>query len=254
MARTHSINLASQGTALKALFTGYLVVVAVGYMMALVQIQLTHGLADGEYGLSVDDIVYSYYGNRSSSLLENKLHGSMKPMATDEEREQIIAWIRSGATEESFEETGVEEIFDEKCVVCHSEETGMPIPDYTFFENIKERALVDEGASISSLARVSHIHLFGISFIFMFVGLIFSLATGVPKALKVTVIAMPYVFLLVDIASWWLTKMNPNFAWLVIIAGGSMALSFAIMWIVSMYEMWILPHRGGDERDGLLDE
>jgi hypothetical protein len=254
MARTHSINLASQGTALKALFTGYLVVVAVGYMMALVQIQLTHGLADGEYGLSVDDIVYSYYGNRSSSLLENKLHGSMKPMATDEEREQIIAWIRSGATEESFEETGVEEIFDEKCVVCHNEETGMPIPDYTFFENIKERALVDEGASISSLARVSHIHLFGISFIFMFVGLIFSLATGVPKALKVTVIAMPYVFLLVDIASWWLTKMNPNFAWLVIIAGGSMALSFATMWIVSMYEMWILPHRGGDERDGLLDE
>ncbi len=254
MATTHRINLAGQGTSLKALFSGYLVVVAVGYLMALVQIQLTHGLADGEYGLSVDDIVYSYYGNRSSSLLENKLHGSMKAMATDEERGQIIAWIHSGASEDSFEESGVEEIFDEKCVVCHSEETGMPIPDYTFFENIKERALVDEGASFSSLARVSHIHLFGISFIFMFVGLIFSLATGVPKALKVTVISMPYVFLLVDIAAWWLTKLNPNFAWLVIIAGGTMAFSFATMWTVSMYEMWILPRRGEDTRDGLLDE
>ena len=37
----HSINLSSQGTALKSLFTGYLVVVAVGYLMALVQIQFT---------------------------------------------------------------------------------------------------------------------------------------------------------------------------------------------------------------------
>lgn len=254
MATNHSINLASQGTSLKALFSGYLIVVAVGYLMALVQIQLTHGLADGEYGLSIDDIVYSYYGNRASSLLENKLHGSMKPMATDEEREQIISWIHAGASEESYEEDGIEDIFDAKCIGCHTEESGMPIPDYTFFENIKERALVDEGASFSALARVSHIHLFGIAFIFMFVGLIFSLATGVPKKLKVTVISMPYVFLLVDIAAWWLTKLNPNFAWFVIIAGGAMAFSFATMWIVSMYEMWILPIRGGDTKDGLLDE
>ncbi|KAJ0335372.1 hypothetical protein COL154_014422, partial [Colletotrichum chrysophilum] len=120
--------------------------------------------------------------------------------------------------------------------------------------NIADRAKTDTGASFSSLARVSHIHLFGIAFIFMFVGLIFSLAAGVPKALKSTVIIMPYVFLLVDITSWWLTKLNPNFAWFVIIAGVAMALSFAFMWFVSMYEMWILPRKGEDNRDALLDE
>jgi hypothetical protein len=250
----HRINLASQGTSLKALFSGYLMVVAVGYLMALVQIQLTHGLADGEYGLSVDDIVYSYYGNRSSSLLENKLEGSMKPMASDTERAQIITWIHRGADEDEYETAGIEQIFEAKCIPCHNADSGMPIPDYTEFENIKERALVDTGASFSSLARVSHIHLFGIAFIFMFVGLIFSLTTGVPKALKVITISTPYVFLLVDISSWWLTKLNPNFAWLVILAGGAMALSFAFMWLVSMYEMWILPRRHMDDRDGLLDE
>lgn len=254
MALSHNLNLASQGTSLKALFTGYLMVVAVGYLMALVQIQLTHGLADGEYGLSVDDIVYSYYGNRSGSLLENKLHGSMKPMATDEERARIITWVHQGANEETFESSGVKTIFETRCIACHNADSGMPIPDYTQFENIKERAVVDTGASFQSLARVSHIHLFGIAFIFMFVGLIFSLAAGVPKVLKVTAIITPYVFLLVDISSWWLTKINPNFAWLVIIAGGAMALSFAFMWLVSMYEMWILPHRHRDQRDALLDE
>lgn len=254
MASLPGLNLSSQGTSLKALFTGYLVVVAVGYLMALVQIQLTHGLADGEYGLSVDDIVYSYYGNRSNSLLENKLHGSMKPMATDDEREQIIAWIHDGASEEAYQDQGIQQIFENKCIACHNAEAGETVPDYSDFQNIKERALVDTGASFTSLARVSHIHLFGIAFIFMFVGLIFALATGVPKGLKAVVIAMPYAFLLIDIASWWLTKLNPNFAWLVIIGGSAMALSFAFMWIVSMYEMWILPRRGGDHRNGLLDE
>ncbi|EEF78449.1 hypothetical protein [Methylophaga thiooxydans] len=254
MALSHKLNLSSQGTSLKALFSGYLIVVAVGYLMALVQIQLTHGLADGEYGLSVDDIVYSYYGNRSNSLLENKLHGSMKPMASDEERADIITWIQQGASEEAYESNGIKQIFESRCIACHNADSGMPIPDYTEFQNIKDRALVDTGASFSSLARVSHIHLFGIAFIFMFVGLIFSLASGVPKPLKVLAISTPYAFLLIDIASWWLTKMNPNFAWLVIIAGGSMALSFAFMWVVSMYEMWILPRFGEDTRDALLDE
>lgn len=254
MASLPALNLSSQGTSLKALFTGYLVVVAIGYLMALVQIQLTHGLADGEYGLSVDDIVYSYYGNRSNSLLENKLHGSMKPMATDDERERIIAWVHEGASKEAYQNQGIQQIFEDKCITCHNAAAGDSIPDYSDFQNIKDRALVDTGASFTSLARVSHIHLFGIAFIFMFVGLIFALATGVPKALKVVVIAMPYVFLLIDIASWWLTKLNPNFAWLTIIGGGAMALSFAFMWIVSIYEMWILPRRGGDSRNGLLDE
>ena len=250
----HSINLSSQGTALKSLFTGYLVVVAVGYLMAIVQIQFTHGMADGELGLSKDDIVYSYYGKRSGSTLESKLNGSMKMKAPEADRLKIINWVRKGADEKSFNDTGIRKIFDNSCVACHSPPSGLPVPDFTKFENIAHVSETDTGASFSSLARVSHIHLFGIAFIFMFVGLIFSLASGIPKTLKSTVIVMPYIFLLIDIASWWLTKLNPHFAWLVIIGGGTMGLSFAFMWIVSMYEMWIMPRIREDDRDALLDE
>ena len=38
----------------------------VGILMSLAQILLTHGMADGEIGVSVDDVVYSYHGNRNS--------------------------------------------------------------------------------------------------------------------------------------------------------------------------------------------
>ncbi len=254
MAEVHKINLCSQGIALKALFTGYLVVVAIGYLMAIVQIQFTHGMADGELGLSIDDIVYSYYGKRSGSVLEAKLNGSMKVMAPEADRLKIINWVHKGADEKSFNETGIRKIIDSNCISCHSASSGMTIPDWTKFENIAKVAETDTGASFSSLARVSHIHLFGIAFIFMFVGLIFSLAAGVPRYLKAAVIVTPYIFLILDITSWWLTKLNPNFAWLVIIGGSAMALSFAFMWTVSMYEMWIRPRKGTDKRDALLDE
>ncbi len=254
MTRSRNINLSNQSTALKSLFTGYLVVVAIGYMMALVQIQFTHGMADGKLGLSTDDIVYSYYGKRSGSVIESKLNGSMKAMAPEEERLKIINWVRKGANEKQFHSQGIRQIVDNRCIVCHSKTSGMPLPDFTQFNNISHVAETDTGASFSSLARVSHIHLFGIAFIFMFVGLIFSLATGVPKGLKAIVIVMPYIFLIIDIASWWLTKLNPHFAWLVIIGGGSMALSFAFMWVVSMYEMWIMPRIREDNRNPLLDE
>ena len=130
----------------------------------------------------------------------------------------------------------------------------MTIPDFTKFENFAKRAETDPGASFSNLVRISHIHLFGIAFIFMFVGMIFSLAAGVPPLLKAGAIVMPYIFLFVDIASWWLTKLNPGFAWLTIIGGGMMALSFAFMWTVSMYEMWIMPWNKADPRDALMDE
>lgn len=226
-------------------------VIAIGYGMAMIQILFTHGMADGRFGLSIEDIVYSYYGNRSGSMLESKLNGSMKMNAPDEERFKIIQWVRDGANEKKFE-AEIKPIFEERCVACHNADAG-GLPDFTKFENIKTRAVSDQGATFASLTRVSHIHLFGIAFIFMFVGGIFSLSTGVPIKLKCMAILMPYLFLLLDIASWWLTKLNPHFALLVVIGGGGLAMAFVFMWVVSMYEMWVLPRKlpFPDRRDAL---
>ncbi|AMK77479.1 MULTISPECIES: hypothetical protein [Methylomonas] len=236
MAREFS-SLKQMDTPVKVLFTGYLTTVAVGYLMALIQILFTHGMADGKFGLSIDDIVYSYYGNRSGTVLETKLNGSMKENASEQERFAIIQWVRDGADKDDFVDNGIEKIIQERCVMCHNKDA--PVPDLSDFKVLKELTKEDEGATFSSLTRVSHIHLFGISFIFMFVGLIFSFSETSTIKYKCIAIGMPYVFLLVDILSWWLTKLDPIFAWLVIVAGGGMAVSFAFMWTVSVAEMWL---------------
>lgn len=235
MARDFS-SLKQLDTPVKVLFTGYLTTVAVGYLMALIQILFTHGMADGKFGLSIDDIVYSYYGNRSGTVLETQLNGAMKENASEQERFLIIQWVRDGADKDEYVDNGVEAVIQQRCVMCHNKEAS--IPNLADFKVVKELAQEDKGATFSSLTRVSHIHLFGISFIFMFVGLIFSFAETSTIKYKCIAIGMPYVFLLVDILSWWLTKLDPMFAWLVILAGAGMAVSFFFMWTVSVSEMW----------------
>ena len=239
MTKDLKITLSELDTPVKILFTGYLTTVAIGYLFALIQILFTHGMADGKFGLSIDDIVYSYYGNRSGTVLEKKLNGSMKDKATEQENFTLMQWIRDGAEEKEFTNLKPQKIIEAKCQMCHNEGAS-GIPDFTKFENIKELAKQDEGATFSSLTRVSHIHLFGISFIFMFVGLIFSFSTTASSKYKSIAIGMPYAFLIIDILSWWLTKLSPMFASLIILAGAGMGASFAFMWIVSMKEMWFI--------------
>jgi len=231
-------HLKDHDTPIKVLFTGYLCTVGIGYIFALIQILFTHGMADGKFGLSVDDIVYSYYGNRSGTVLETKLNGSMKDNAPDQERFDIMEWVRDGADPDEYKSSGVEKIIQTRCVMCHNE-AASGIPNFNDFEKLKALTTQDEGATFASLTRVSHIHLFGISFIFMFVGIIFSFVETTPTKYKCIAVGMPYVFLIADILSWWLTKIHPMFAWLVIFAGMGMGISFAYMWVTSILEMWL---------------
>lgn len=234
-------NLPSIGLSLKVLFSGYLCVIGFGMAMSGLQILLTHGMADGSLGLSLDDIVYSYYGNRGGSLLEAKLQGTMKDKASFEDRATIVKWVQSGSPREDWD-AEIHAIYATNCVKCHGTIPGLP--DFTTYEKVKPTADIDEGATVSALTRVSHIHLFGIAFIFFFMGLIFSLAVKTPRIVKVLVIGFPFLFIIIDICSWWLTKWYPGFALLTIIGGIGYYLSAAYMILGSLYQMWILPRSG----------
>jgi len=233
------LNLPSLSLPLRTLFTGYLLVTGLGLLMAGVQILLTHGMADGKLGVSVDDIVYSYYGDRGSSRLEAKLNGSMKDKASVEVRTQIIQWVQQGSPEDRWEPE-LKHLFKDNCTQCHGNIPGLP--DFNKFESVKVLAEVDKGASVDSLTRVSHIHLFGIAFIFFFVGLIFSLAVGINQWIKAIIIFIPFLFLILDVFSWWLVKWYPNFAILTIIGGIGYSMASGFMLLTSLYQMWIMPY------------
>ena len=60
-----------------------------------------------------------------------------------------------------------------------------------------------------------------------------------PLWLKWMLIAAPFVGVTIDVLGWYATKVFPPFAWGVLIAGVINGVSFAAMWAISMYQMWI---------------
>ncbi len=231
----------------KALFSAYLLTIGTGYLIAVLYLFLIDVEPHQKMGMDIlQGTIHKYYGRRGDTRLEGVLKGSMGVHLTSSEKEQIFKWVESGAPAEDF--SRVKPVFDRNCVKCHSPASGLNIVPLTSYAEVKAVTNVDLGESIKTLARVSHFHLFGISFIFMFAGLIFSLSS-VRKYSKLVIVLVPFVAIWLDIGSWWFTKYKPVFAYTVIAGGALMGLSLAVQIFYSLYEMWLkkspLPLREG---------
>lgn len=241
----------------RLLYTLFIGLISVGYAFAMFMIFITIAPVDGEPGLSVKDIDIKYRGSSSNTRLEQALAGIMKHNRTEAEFKTIVSWIRDGGSEARFA-SEIRPIFAERCVVCHNPDSSMGIPDLTEYELVMPLVSgVDTGESVGALVRVSHIHLFGLGLVFYLLGRIFIL-TEMPVWLKRTIVVTPFASIAVDIGSWWLTKYAHAFAYVVMIGGGLMGLSFAFQALFSLYQMWFLKDRferryersGGHERRG----
>ncbi len=220
----------------RTLFTGALLVIGLGYMFALIYVYTSDAGKDGKPGLSVDDLVISYSGSSDGTKLEVALNGPMSDMLPESDLKLIQAWVANGATEDEYE-SQIQSVVEQNCLDCH-DGSNPHLFNLKGYENIKAVVVRDTGKPLHTLVRVSHIHLFGMTFIFFILGLIFSHSWMRPVWLKSVVVFLPFACIVADVSSWYFTKLYSGFAWVVLIAGGVMGLCFAIMWIVSMYQMW----------------
>lgn len=231
---------------LRALYINILLIMGIGYIFAMIQIYEVHAGRDGKPGLSVRDIQIAYSGNQADTRLEAALKGPMSGMLPDAERAALIAWVRDGADEADYN-TRIKATLEQRCVACHNG-SNPHVPVLTGYAEVAALAQRDTGMSVGTLVRVSHIHLFGLTFIFGFMGLIFSHAHLRGAALKVIVICVPFIAIFLDIASWWLTKVSIGFAYVVVIGGALMGVAFAFQWLVSLYQL-CLPGRNRGEAE-----
>lgn len=221
---------------MRTLFTGTLLVIGMGYMFAMVYVYASDAGRDGNPALTVEDIVLSYRGSSEGTQLEAALQGPMSAMLAANDSQEIIRWIRGGADKKVYQ-AKIAPIIEQNCLDCH--DGGNPhLANLDGFDNIKTVIVQDTGTDLYTLVRVSHIHLFGVTFIFFILGFIFSHAYFRPVWLKSLVVFTPFACIAADVSSWYFTKLFAPFAWVVLIAGGLMGLSFAFMWVVSMYQMW----------------
>ncbi len=224
----------------KLLYTAFLLLVGLGYLMALVYLYTSHAGHDGKPGLSIEDIAENYYGNRSGSRLEEALRGPMARFINVDDRNEIILWLRNGAPQADYEPK-IRPILAKKCLECHAPPTLVEekMPNLSIWEGVQQVAQVDTGVAVHTLMKLSHIHLFGIGLVLLGVGLIFRLAS-LPGWLKYTFILTPFVAVFVDVLAWFLTKWDPHYAYTIVVAGTALGLALAAQILISLYQIWFL--------------
>jgi hypothetical protein len=227
----------------RVLFTTFLLMIGLGYLSAMVLlyfVDVEPHAASGQ-GL-VAGIAEKYHG--VPTRLEAALRGPMADRIGPVEKETVFSWIRNGATADTFET--VKPIIDENCVSCHNPTSGVkrpsgePVPSFETYDEIVDAYLIDidTGLSFAQLARVSHIHLFGISLLFVITGYIISLS-ATPAWFRVLLIVTPYLAIAGDVSAWWLSKWEALFAWVVVIGGALMGLALAAQILIAIWEMWL---------------
>ena len=221
---------------MRTLFTGALLVLGLGYLFAAIYIFAAHSAADGRPGLSVEDIKITYSGSAEITALEKALRGPMSGMLPQRDLVTMLEWIREGGNKRRYE-AEVEAIVEANCTACH-DGSNPHLSNLDGFENIAISVEQDTGKDLHTLVRASHIHLFGLTFIFFILGFIFSHAYVRPLWLKALIILMPFGGVTMDVLGWYVTKVWTPFAWMVLIAGAINGISFAVMWAISMYQMW----------------
>ena len=221
---------------MRVLYTGVLCVLALGYCMAIGYVFESHASRDGNAMLSSQDLVLAYSGSNSDTRLEAALSGPMKGMLPPEEAGVIVGWIH-GDTDKATFEGEVQPIMERRCMSCH-DGSNPHLPNLKGYQNTMKMVEIDTGMTIATLIRVSHIHLLGITFLFFIMGLIFSHAYVRPLWFKWVTTGAPFAALIVDIASWYLTKVHPGFAWVVMGSGLVVAACVAIMFSISIWQMW----------------
>jgi hypothetical protein len=228
----------------RVLYTATLLILGMGYLFALLNVYFTYaGRAGGNpFLLSYEDIVVAYSGSGKGSRLEAALRGPMASMLPQDERVVLVTWVQDGSPRDTYEKV-VRATLEKRCMTCH-DGSNPHLAVLAGYDNVKKVTETDTGAKLSTLVRVSHIHLFGLTFIFFIMGLMFSHAYLQPAWLKSAIIAAPFVAIVLDVSSWYFTKLYHPFAWVVLGAGSVMALSFAAMWLLTMYQIWLAPVDG----------
>jgi hypothetical protein len=234
-----SIRLSRLPRTAKLVISFALVTLGIGYLVAAMNLYLTYSLTDGEPGLTVMDLKRAFYGKRDNTRLAAKIHGgSMEQFLPNPgDKEKILTWIQDGASEKGYEDL-VEPILMQNCIRCHNPEGLQRFRPLTTYQEVMSVVKIDRGEPVGLWARVAHTHIQSLGLIFLVLGLVFS-ATSLGSGLKDMIVSLPFLALVVDFGCRFFAKYYPNLVYLMLVSGALLGLSFALMILFPLYEMWI---------------
>jgi hypothetical protein len=191
------------------------------------------------------------------------------------ERQAVLAWIRSGASQTAYKTdkfclpddlahqpittsylvvddadkpvepriVKIASLLNDRCARCHTtKDPGDPrAGEYPLdtWDHLKPyvQAKESSGMSLEKLAQTTHVHLLGFSLLYGLTGLIFAF-TSYPGWMRVLIAPLPLVAQVADISCWWLARLDPIYAYAIIVTGSVVALGLGLQIILTVFNLF----------------
>ncbi|MCK6456271.1 MAG: hypothetical protein L6Q92_07045 [Phycisphaerae bacterium] len=252
----------------RGMIGAFLLMIAGGYLFALLNIVATHSMADGRRGLSFDDLRAVYSGltvERGSrdvipSRMLQMIEGAMRQYLEDQDDFEVLrAWLASGGAPAGLDERSRDRtprrVIILNCLRCHAADANTDIsrkapfgPDQMTVDpqHVARVAAAREVEGSKSvrigpqetrhLILITHAHMLAIPIFTLIVGGLFALVSGPPRAIAVLTPA-PMLALLVDFSGWWLARLFPPAIGLIVAGGAVFGLAFAVQLLFVGWEL-----------------
>lgn len=92
--------------------------------------------------------------------------------------------------------------------------------------------------SPSEMLNITHTHILSLGMLFLLVGGIFSLTTGIPPAMKTLLVIEPFLSLILTFGGMYLLRYHdPGWSWMIAASGVLMTVCFYAMVVISVYQL-----------------
>ncbi|MFQ5716452.1 MAG: hypothetical protein ACE5GQ_05065 [Nitrospinales bacterium] len=203
----------------KILITAFLITLAFGNVAA--------GVYTQKYvGISYQSLVETYSEREEGE--ENHSHPHPHPHEGEDS-----SHFREGAN--GAKPGGLE--WEKKLMNMEANKFGeIPIT----LDQIKE---MPHKVDLKLLLQDAHVHLFSHGVLSLLMGILF-FWSQIPERWKIVLIPLPFLGGVLDFAGMFLVKfLADGFAYLIIFAGSLTGISFAIVFFLSLYELWVVPFK-----------
>lgn len=206
---------------------------------------------------------------KDKNITLNKAESELRS-ERDGERLALLAWIKAGANQQDFDaniftlpadlakhpitkdlidtssdgtvRAKIASIFESRCVRCHQESAGgpasqIPLDSWDQIHAYCEVTTAAGGISTKKLTQTTHVHLIGFSLLYGLTGFIFTL-TSYPGWLRGTLGVFPLLAQVLDIGCWWLARLDPEFAHLIVITGGAVATGLLLQLSLTLFNLF----------------
>jgi hypothetical protein len=217
--------------------TAFLILAGIGYLLGFANIYLTYSPIDGKPGMSITDVRTAFSGSTEGTKLQRAIDGTMREyFGSDADHKLVKDWLLAGAPEASF--AGVKTVLAASCGSCHSASAATAGAVTDTYADVQPLIQRDTGKSVPRLVSISHTHVLATLPVIFLLCLVFAF-TLQRELVKTVVILFSFFAIVLDIGSWWLAKFVPALAPLVIIGGIFLALSFLVLIVLSLHDLWL---------------